>query len=254
MKLHQMIRISVGMGCVALSLCMISTSLHAQEKEKSTATRTRNVPLTTLLRQMSEESGVTVLGDSTVGSLTAPPLKEATTRENLETQLQALMRTLPAGTEWAKIYLPIPEQGKKYQPDAITQLIRSQINLFGKPSMLPKGTVEIQGKRMSEKDAEAYIKGLNLAPYYVISNRNSTASATGALGGNKKGLMVGVGDMMDNLMKQLGVTNPKDIPAGRYKVPMTGPDGNPVDTDVIVDREGDKVRISVMANGNIPPM
>ena len=56
-------------------------------------------------------------------------------------------------------------------------------------------------------------------------------------------------------MKQLGVTDLKNVPSGSYKVQLPGPDGNPVTADVRVNNDGGNTSISVRIGqtSTIPP-
>lgn len=196
-----------------------------------------------IVQKMSEDAGITVLADSTIATAQVVAPDGETNATNLEDQLDRLVKRLPAGTKWAKVFLPAPENGKRYTPDAVTQFVRAQAGLFGKAGESRPGTIEILGRKLLEADAEAYIKGLNLIPVYVLSNLNATPARV--MGATGVGLDKGANPIMDALLKQLGASSPRDIPTGNYRVPYTLPDGRVVDANVHVVNEGGAMKIAV---------
>ncbi|WP_395145561.1 hypothetical protein [Armatimonas sp.] len=95
---------------------------HAQQAPASERPRTeREVAVSVIIRQLGQDSGQNVLVDSSLAALKAPALGKATTKDNLEEQLDSLLRKLPDGTAWAKLYLPKPIEGKRYAADNLSR-------------------------------------------------------------------------------------------------------------------------------------
>lgn len=209
--------------------------------------------LTETLRRIADSSGITVLAESSLAEKSVEPLAQKATKDNIEGVLNALVKQLPK-TVWAKVMLPKPEAGKRYNPDAVAQYVRAQASLFGKAGVSEAGTVEIIGRRLPTADAEPVVQRLKLVPYYVLINTDSVASRISSalegvpqlqFGGGGKG-----GDMMGALLKQLGVSSPDQIPSGTYNVQIPGPDGNPTNAKVTVRNEGGSLSIGVAIGGN----
>ncbi len=90
---------------------------HGQETEpvsgsKAEPPRASPLLLSRALERLSKETGFTVLADSTVAYEHVPvPVPENATDNSeatVEKKLTALMRSLPPGTVWGKLYLPPP--------------------------------------------------------------------------------------------------------------------------------------------------
>ena len=156
------------------------------------------VPLSRVVSRLSETTGLLVVADSTAayervpsGLLTAGiagavPAQIATTvapdaESKIEAQLDAMVRSLPRGTNWVKLYLPAPTTGKIWRGDEVAALAYAQARLFGpvgaKP---PAGQVEIMGRLMDASKAQGFITGLGLKPVYLLTNTRNRVSATGA--------------------------------------------------------------------------
>ena len=209
----------------------------------ASARKTRLQPVKSIVQKMSEDAGITVLADSTIATVQVMTPDGETTAANLEDRLDRLVKRLPAGTKWAKVFLPAPENGRRYTPDAVTQFVRAQATLFGKAGESKVGTVEILGRKLADAEAEAYVKGLNLIPVYVLSNLS--AQSARVIGGPAAAGEKGSNPIMDALFKQLSVSSPREIPTGNYRVPYTLPDGRVVDANVHVVNEGGAMKISV---------
>ncbi|MES2464273.1 MAG: hypothetical protein V4671_27240 [Armatimonadota bacterium] len=146
------------------------------------------------LREAYRTSGATVLADSTVSyervpaSLLADKLAAETgtsvpsvdwTAEKIEKGLTALVKVLPPGTIWGKLYLPAPVQGRIWKGDDVAAFAFAQVSLFGdvgKPAS--DGSIELLGKRISKEAAPAYIAGLGLKPVYLITNTKRRLSVS----------------------------------------------------------------------------
>lgn len=206
--------------------------------------------LSIVVQKLTEETGIAVLADSSVVGVAVPAPAGPTTAENLEDRLDALVKQMPRGSAWAKVWLPAPEKGRRYSPDAVSQYVRAQASLFGKAGVSQAGMVEILGRKMAEPAAAPHVKGLGLVPYYVLTNANASANRLASLGG--PGSAPGSNPVMDGLMKQLGVSSPREIPTGTYKVTIPGPDGNPVDARIHVENDGSTMKIGVEVGGPGP--
>jgi uncharacterized protein YmfQ (DUF2313 family) len=146
-----------------------------------TDTRTGR-PLRSVAGEMGRLAGAIVLADSSVSA--APVLMPggATTADNLPAQLDALVRLLPPGTVWGKVYLPVTGSGSSLDADAVSQYIVGQARLFGTVGAAPAGKVEIMGQRLTPDQAAPVIAALNLKPVYLITNPR--AAPTSAIGAN----------------------------------------------------------------------
>lgn len=103
---------------LASALLLAPTLASAQQAPATERARPeREVAVSVLIRQLGTDSGQNVLVDSSLAALKAPALSKATTKDNLEEQLDALIRKLPEGAAWAKLYLPKPQEGKRYAAD-----------------------------------------------------------------------------------------------------------------------------------------
>jgi hypothetical protein len=233
---------------LASALLLVPTLSHAQEAPATERQRPeREVSVSVIVRQLGQDSGQNVLVDSSLAALKAPALAKATTKANLEEQLDALLRKLPEGAAWAKLYLPKPQEGKRYAADNLARFAVAQASLFGgKVGTSKPGMVEVMGRMMPEAEALPLVQKLDLVPYYILSNPRRPAMA---FGGPSAGSPFGGANISDLLLKQLGVTDLKNVPSGSYKVQLPGPDGNPVTADVKVNNEGGNTSIAVRIGG-----
>ena len=216
----------------------ISTALAQDVSSAPRQVSTRTVR--EVLQALSLSAEAKVLADSGLsGEKTAFVLKDVT-NSTLEAALDALVKTLPPGAAWAKVYLPDPPIGKKYTGDALAQYVMAQAALFGKAGASVPGKVELLGRQITPDEAEPMLAGLKLKPYYVVSApRRSPLTKLNAPGAAM--------DVMGALTKQLGVADVKDIPPGTYKVSLPGPDGVLLDGQVTIEDDGSGNR-RVMVN------
>ena len=118
---------------------------------------------------------------SVLASLSAAKVGETSADADLrvETGLNALVKTLPAGTLWGKLFLPAPAPGRAWKGDDVAAFAFAQTRLFGTVGApTPDGSIEILGKRVSRDAAGAYIAGLGLKPIYLITNPKRQLSVT----------------------------------------------------------------------------
>ena len=239
---------------LASALLLMPTLASAHQAPASERPRPeRELAVSVIVRQLAQDSGENVLVDSSLAALRAPALPKATSKDNLEAQLDALLRKLPDGSAWAKLYLPKPQEGKRYAADNLSRYAMAQAGLFGgKVGTSKPGMVEVMGRLITQSEANPLIQKLDLVPYYILTNPRKPMLA---VGGPSGGSPFGGANVSDLLMKQLGVSDLKDVPSGNYKVQLPGPDGNLVTADVKVNNEGGNTSIAVRIGqtSTIPP-
>lgn len=131
------------------------------------------------VRRISQSSGVLVLADSTVANELAPlPAANSGGAQTVEQQIEALVKGLPPGTTWAKLFLPAPAKGRVWTGDEVVAYALAQATLFGKIGAAPEGSVEILGQQVPSDQARTHIAGLNLKPVYVVTNANRSFQGT----------------------------------------------------------------------------
>ncbi len=157
---------------VAAALLMGTAALILAPKgiaQQNTAPATGTVPLSEVVDKMSKESGAVVVADSSL-KVNAAPLKLKTTPANLEQQIRTLVKTLPSGTVWGKLYLPAPRSGN-YVGDDVAAYAYAAGQLFGPVGAPdPADTIEILGKRLPVAQAKEIAATLKLKPVYLLSN------------------------------------------------------------------------------------
>ena len=126
-------------------------------------------------------TGIVILVDSSVAAEKVPVPTDASTAQNFEAQLSALVDALPKGATWAKLYLPTADT-KTYRADDVSDYALAQSKLFGTVGAAPAGTVEVLGKVMPADKAQPIVDALNLKPVYLVMNPK-IASANAATPG-----------------------------------------------------------------------
>jgi hypothetical protein len=147
--------------------------------QQAPAPHAETLPAGQVLVQIGENAGVIVLADSTIqGRLSLPAVPA--TAATVEQQIADAVRTLPAGTTWAKLYVPAPANGR-WSGDAVAEYVRSLAQMVGTVGRTaPAGMVEILGRTLPADKANEYITALNLRLVYLVSNpRAQTPTATG---------------------------------------------------------------------------
>jgi hypothetical protein len=126
-------------------------------------------PAAEVLAQLGQSAGVVVLADATVqGRLAVPP--GGATPETIEQQLTDIVRVLPAGTTWVKLYVPAPANGR-WDAAVVEDYARAQARLvgtLGRPA--PAGMVELLGRQVPTEKANEAIATLNLKLVYLVTN------------------------------------------------------------------------------------
>lgn len=226
---------------VLLGVVALSAPVLAQQEEKpatSTARAARTQSVVKVAERLTSEAGVKVLVASSLLQAQVVAPETVATVENLEGLLDSLVRRLPEAA-WTRVYLAPPPTGKRYSPDAVAQYAQAQQGLLGRPARLEPGVIEIAGKRITPAEA----KTLGLEPYYVLTSRRPMGLFASGPAGPAGG--INGSEIMGNLLKQLGVSDPKDIPSGTYDVTVPGPDGNPLKAQVTVQNGDGNTSIAV---------
>lgn len=179
----------LGTGASGVLLSPVAlASAQGQADEPAAATvrssdtvtekQARLYPASDVVRRIARGSGATVLADSSVAAKNVPLPTEATTPQNLEKQLDDLVRALGRGATWAKLYLPAPPAGRSaYDPDAVADFAMAQARLFGTVGgTAPAGAVEVLGQRIPADKAPSYVDGLNLRTIYLVTNPGMRAA------------------------------------------------------------------------------
>lgn len=162
-------------AALALALGVGVAPARAQDASTRSAPRATTRVLDTVLARMTRDLGATVLADSSLAGLQAPLPSAPTSADNIDDQLDALVKALPPGTVWAKVLLPAPK-GRSYRPDDLVDYVLAQARLFGGAGASHKGQVEVLGKRLDASAAEPVVSALNLKPYYLIANLAARAA------------------------------------------------------------------------------
>jgi hypothetical protein len=124
---------------------------------------------------------VTVLADSTIQGRLALPAVPATAA-TVEQQIAEAVKALPAGTTWAKLYVPAPANGR-WSGDAVADYARALAQMVGMVGRAaPAGTVEILGRTIPADKANEYITALNLRLVYLVTNPRAQTPTTAGLG------------------------------------------------------------------------
>ncbi len=152
-----------------LLLVSLVSRVAAQEPNAPNRLETRR-PVAEVVQRIGEGAGIVVLTDSTVQGLVPLPHMKATP-ETVEKQITDVVEALPAGTTWAKLYVPVPANGR-WNGDTVVEYAQAQAKLVGKAvgGAIPAGNVEILGRLVPTEKAQEYITGLNLKLVYVLTN------------------------------------------------------------------------------------
>jgi hypothetical protein len=96
----------------------------------------------------------------------------------VEQQIAEAVRALPAGTTWAKLYVPAPANGR-WSGDAVADYARALAQMVGTVGRAaPAGMVEILGRTIPTEKANEYIAALNLRLVYLVTNPRAQTPAT----------------------------------------------------------------------------
>lgn len=175
-----------GTGAVRAQATLPPPAAAAQD---ASAPRSGTRPLADVLARLSRGAGVAVVAESALAGRVPLPAAPSTP-ENVEQQLAEIVRALPEGTIWRKLYLPQLE-GRALRGDDVAEYAAAQAKLFGTRDNAPAGTVEVLGQRLAAAEAADVVARLKLRPVYLITNPARPAPAAGVGFGN-----VGVDEWM----------------------------------------------------------
>lgn len=170
--------LAVGTALLAAGLAGASTARFAHAQSSGAAASragTRTVP--DVLARIGQSANVTVVADATLASERVPLPTTAATPETVEAQIAQIVKALPDGTTWSKLYLPAPT-GRAWSGDDVAAYVSAQKRLFGQSGAAPTGTVEILGQRIPQDKAAAYVSDLNLKPVYLVTNPSRQVAAS----------------------------------------------------------------------------
>jgi hypothetical protein len=138
------------------------------------------LPLGQVLAQIGQNAGVIVLADSTIQGRVPVPATPATP-ETVEQQIAAVVQALPAGTTWARLYVPAPFNGR-WNGDVVANYAHALAQIVGTVGRAaPAGTVEILGRRVPADKANEHITALNLKLVYLVTNPRAPTMPAAAL-------------------------------------------------------------------------
>jgi hypothetical protein len=185
MRKHTSLFLTGTASLIALSgafSCLSGIPLATAQREDRQNVRTTERPLFEVLERIGLSGGVIALGDSTVQGIRVPMPARATTPGNVEQQIKTIVRALPEGTTWVKLYLPAPAD-RRWNGDTVAQYAMAQAQLTGKRigGETPPGTIEILGQQVAEEQGKAYVTGLKLKLVYLITNPTSQKTNQGPL-------------------------------------------------------------------------
>jgi hypothetical protein len=104
----------------------------------------------------------------------------AATPETLEQRLGEIVRALPEGTTWIKLYVPAPVNGR-WDGNHVADYARAQVRQIGTVARpAPEGTVEILGRYLPMRKAREYATALNLQLVYLVTNPRPQTLTAGA--------------------------------------------------------------------------
>jgi hypothetical protein len=152
-----------------------------QSADYSVQFQTGTARASEVFAKIGKLAGVTILADSTLDGDTLPfPKSDARiTADNIEWIILQLLRLLPEGASWAKLYLPPPPDGKEWKGDDVVAYARAQAKLYGivgKPG--PAEIIEILSQKLPISRAKDVIAALNLKPVYVITGGRGNYTGT----------------------------------------------------------------------------
>ncbi len=140
------------------------------------ASRAGTRPVADILARIGQSAGVIAVADSSVAEERMPLPDTAATPETAEQQIDALVKALPRGTTWAKLYLPAPAGGRPWTGDDVAAYAFAQAKLFGKVGAAPAGAVEILGRQVPAERAKELVAELGLKPVYLVTNPSKSAT------------------------------------------------------------------------------
>ena len=131
-----------------------------------------------LLREVSERAGVRLLSDSSLtGARLVPPRLAVNDASRVEDWLKELVRTIPGGANWIKLWLPPPPRGKRWSGDDIVKYALSLAELYGTVGAVQEGKSEILATQLPDGPAQSVKDALKLQPVYLLTRRGTRTFA-----------------------------------------------------------------------------
>jgi hypothetical protein len=162
-------RLPAFMVAAGLLTPLAGVSVRAQQ---APAGRVPTRPAAEVFAQIGQSAGVVILADSTVQGRLPMPASPATA-QTVEQQITQMVRALPAGATWVKLYVPTPANGR-WSADLVADYARIQARLVGTTGRpAPEGMVEILGRYVPANKVGEYTTALNLKLVYLITSTQS---------------------------------------------------------------------------------
>jgi hypothetical protein len=120
-----------------------------------------------LLGKLPKAIGGNIYADTSSGNAKVDVQGIDLATSNAEDLLDALVKKLPKGTVWVKVFVPKTD-AKRMNGDSLAAFVFAQSNLIGKVGEIKKGYTEVLGQQIPDDQAADLLKTLNLSPYYVI--------------------------------------------------------------------------------------
>ena len=200
---------STGDGGTPPPAAATTTGAAAVATTSASGARLVPRPLQNVVADMARASGVTIVADSSVATVSVVQPAEDTTEDSVATQLTAIVKTMPEGTTWAKVYLP-GDSVRRPNADAVSDYIFAQARLFGGVgAATAAGTVEIMGQKVPADKASSVISILGLKPVYLITNPRLRSN--GASAGLTPGAQSGWGQMTPDQRRQFAQQEAQDL-------------------------------------------
>src|SRR5437870_6565646 len=117
---------------------------------KSEALQDQTAPADEVLAVIGRKAGLIVVAESSVARerVRKVPAGESITAANIEQWIAWVVKQLPAGSNYAKLYLPPPPDGKSWKGDDVIAFALAQAKLYGPVGAIhPEGTVEILSQK-----------------------------------------------------------------------------------------------------------
>ncbi|MDQ2986544.1 MAG: hypothetical protein M3R13_07465 [Armatimonadota bacterium] len=125
---------------------------------------------------LTKQTGIGIYMESRVAKekVLWPVTSEPVTAENLQDEILRLVKALPRGADWGKLYLPPPPAGKIWKGDEVLAYAKAQAQLYGKVGVVHEGSVEILSQKVIPEKSKEVIAALNLKPVYIIALERGT--------------------------------------------------------------------------------
>lgn len=158
--------ITASLLCIS-SLHMSGSSNRVTIPGKQQAPVVQKPSVNFVLGKLPKSIGGNIFADTSTGNARIDLQGIDLTSANTEDLLDSLVKRLPKGTVWVKVFVPKTDT-KRQTGDNLAAFVFAQSNLFGKVGEIKKGYTEILGQQVPDEQAAELVKALNLNPCYVI--------------------------------------------------------------------------------------